>query len=78
MRNARTTMNHSKPLTPFEELHITAYARVVHGRTKKPRKGTNQLSKARLRRSLKSHSTINASRGEINANKTTRQPIGAL
>jgi hypothetical protein len=42
----------------------------------KPRKGTNQLSKARPSRSLKSHSANSARRGEMKANRTTKQPIG--
>jgi hypothetical protein len=48
---------------------------VVHGRRKKPRKGTNQLSKARLSRSEKIHSPNSASRGESRAKRTIRQPM---
>jgi len=71
-------MNHSKPLTPLLPAdHITAYARVVQGSRKKPRKGTNQLSKARLNMSLKIHSANSARRGEIRAKRTTKQPMGA-
>jgi hypothetical protein len=39
-------------------------------------KGTNQLSKARLSRSLKRNSANSASRGEMKAKRTTKQPIG--
>jgi hypothetical protein len=38
-------------------------------------KGTNQLSKARLSRSVKTHSANSASRGEMKAKRTTRQPM---
>jgi hypothetical protein len=48
---------------------------VVQGNRKKPRKGTNQLSKARPSRSLKSQSANSARRGEIRAKRTTRQPM---
>jgi hypothetical protein len=48
---------------------------VVQGSRKKPRKGTNQLSKARLSRSLKRNSANSASRGEIRAKRTTKQPM---
>jgi hypothetical protein len=48
---------------------------VVQGSRKKPRKGTNQLSKERLRRSLKSQSAKSARRGEIRAKRTTKQPM---
>jgi hypothetical protein len=38
-------------------------------------KGTNQLSKARLSRLVKRNSAKSASRGEMNAKRTTKQPI---
>jgi hypothetical protein len=49
---------------------------VVQGSRKKPRKGTSQLSKARLSRSLKRNSANSASRGEIRAKRATKQPMG--
>src|SRR3954469_17553049 len=72
---ARTTMNHSKPLTRWPESHITAYASVVQGSRKKPINGTSQLSKARLSRSLKIAMKNSASRAEISAKSASRQPI---
>jgi hypothetical protein len=75
-RKAMMTMNHSNPRTSFEELHITAKARVVQGSRKKPMKGTSQLSKARPSRSLNSQIANSASRGESSAMRRTRQPMG--
>src|SRR3954471_7347216 len=72
---ARTTMNHSKPLTRWPESHITAYASVVQGSRKKPSSGTTQLSNARLSRSLKIAMKNSASRAEISAKSASRQPI---
>ena len=48
---------------------------MVQGNKKKPMKGTNQLSKARLSRSLKRNSAKSARRGEIRAKRTTKQPM---
>src|SRR5262249_42447488 len=72
-RKARRTMNHPKPETRAELAHITAQAGVGQGRRKKPRKGTNQESNARLSRSVKRNSANSASRGEITAKRTSRQ-----
>ncbi len=68
-------MNHSKPYTRSPELHMTAYASVVHGRRKKPMRGTTQLSNARESRSLNSQMTKSASRGEIKAKRATKQAM---
>jgi hypothetical protein len=77
MRNARTRKNHSNPVTwrPEPQSQNAAYARVVHGRRKKPRSGMIQLSKARLRTSLKIHSRKRTSRGEMSARSASRQPM---
>ena len=48
---------------------------MVQGSRKKPRKGTNQLSKARLSRSEKRNSANSARRGEMKAKRTRKQPI---
>jgi hypothetical protein len=69
-------MNHSKPYTRSDELHMTAYASVVHGSRKKPMSGTAQLSNARESRLLKIQMTNSASRGEISAKRATKQAMG--
>jgi peptide-methionine (S)-S-oxide reductase len=74
-RKAKATTNHSKPRTPSEEAQSSAKARVVQGSRKKPSRGTSQPSKERLSRSLNSQRTKSASRGEIRAKSSTRQPM---
>ena len=69
-------MNHSKPYTRSDELHMAAYASVVQGSRKKPMSGTAQLSKARESRLLKTQMTNSASRGEISAKRATKQAMG--
>src|SRR3954447_14998007 len=51
---------------------------VVQGSRKNPRSGINQLSKARLRTLLNSHSRNSTSRGEMSARRARRQGIGRV
>src|SRR3979411_176609 len=69
-------MNHSKPYTRSDELHMARYASVVQGSRKKPISGTTQLSNARESTSLNTQMTNSASRGEISASSATRQGMG--
>ena len=71
-------MKHSNPVTSFEPAtHIAAKASVVQGSRKNPISGMAQLSNARLSQSLNSQTTKSAKRGEMRANRTTKQPMGA-
>src|SRR4051812_43398983 len=63
---------------PGPQSQKATYATVVHGSRKKPRNGTIQLSNARLRTLLVSHSRMMTSRGEMRARSARKQPMVVL
>src|SRR3954454_21583412 len=77
-RKARATNAHSTPKTWREVVHSSVYTSVVHGSSRKPRNGRNQLSNARLRSSVNSASRMIAKRGDSRAMRTIRQPTARM